>query len=56
MRLLGLDVGSKTVGVGLDKLLEPGSYEATAYFKAYREADHSYIGQVGADLTLSVLS
>ena len=40
----------------LDKLLEPGSYDATAYFKAYREADHSYIGQVGADLTLSILS
>ena len=51
-----LPAGSYIESTRLDKLLEPGSYEATAYFKAYREADHSYIGQVGADLTLSVLS
>ena len=51
-----LPAGSYIENTRLDKLLEPGSYDATAYFKAYREADHSYIGQVGADLTLSVLS
>ena len=51
-----LPAGSYIENTRLDKLLEPGSYEATAYFKAYRESDHSYIGQVGADLTLSVLS
>lgn len=51
-----LPAGSYIENARLDKLLEPGSYEATAYFKAYRETDHSYIGQAGADLTLSVLS
>ncbi|MCI8479913.1 MAG: hypothetical protein HFG08_03405 [Oscillibacter sp.] len=51
-----LPAGSYIENTKLDKLLEPGSYDATAYFKAYREADHSYIGQVGADLTLSILS
>ncbi len=51
-----LPAGSYIENVRLDKLLEPGSYEATAYFKAYRESDHSYIGQAGADITLSVLS
>ena len=51
-----LPAGSYIETTRLDKLLEPGSYAATAYFKAYRESDHSYVGQVGADLTLSVLS
>jgi len=51
-----LPAGSYIENARLDKLLEPGSYEATAYFKAYRESDHSYIGQAGADITLSVLS
>ena len=32
----------------LDKVLEPGEYQATAYFKAYREDDRSFIGQAGA--------
>lgn len=51
-----LPAGSYIENARLDKLLEPGSYEAIAYFKAYRETDHSYIGQAGAGLTLSVLS
>ena len=51
-----LPAGSYIENTKLDKLLEPGSYDATAYFKAHGEADHSYIGQVGADLTLSILS
>ena len=51
-----LPAGSYIENARLDKVLEPGSYPATAYFKAYRETDHSYIGQVGADITISVLT
>lgn len=51
-----LPAGSYIENVRLDKLLEPGNYPATAYFKAYREDDHSYIGQVGAALTIHVLT
>ena len=40
----------------LDKVLEPGEYQATAYFKAYREDDHSFIGQAGAAIKITVLS
>ena len=49
-------MGSYIENVRLDKVLGPGTYPATAYFKAYREDDHSFIGQVGAVVTLSVLS
>lgn len=51
-----LPVGSYIENAALDKVLEPGEYAATAYFKAYREADSSYIGQVGAAITITVLS
>lgn len=51
-----LPAGSYIENARLDKLLEPGEYPATAYFKAYREDDHSYIGQVGAALTIHVLT
>lgn len=51
-----LPAGSYIENDRLDKLLEPGDYPATAYFKAYREDDHSYIGQVGAALTIHVLT
>ena len=51
-----IPVGSYIENVRLDKVLGPGTYPATAYFKAYREDDHSFIGQVGAVVTLSVLS
>ena len=40
----------------LDKVLEPGEYPATAYFKAYREEDHAFIGQAGAAIKITVLS
>lgn len=40
----------------LDKVLEPGEYQATAYFKAYREDDRSFIGQAGAAIKITVLS
>ena len=51
-----LPAGSYIENARLDKLLEPGEYPATAYFKAYREDDHTYIGQVGAALTLHILT
>lgn len=51
-----IPVGSYIESAGLDKVLEPGQYAATAYFKAYREDDHSYIGQAGAALNITVLS
>ena len=40
----------------LDKVLEPGEYQATAYFKAYREDDRSFIWQAGAAIKITVLS
>ena len=51
-----LPVGSYIENVRLDKVLEPGEYAATAYFKGYRESDHAYIGQAGAAITITVLS
>lgn len=51
-----LPVGSYIENVSLDKVLEPGEYAATAYFKAYREEDGSYIGQAGAAILITVLS
>lgn len=51
-----IPVGSYIETAGLDKVLEPGQYAATAYFKAYREDDYSYIGQAGAAINITVLS
>ncbi|MBD5160680.1 MAG: hypothetical protein HDT14_01375 [Oscillibacter sp.] len=51
-----IPVGSYIETAGLDKVLEPGQYAATAYFKAYREDDYSYIGQAGAAISITVLS
>lgn len=48
--------GSYIENVRLDKVLEPGSYPATVYFKAYRESDQSYIGQSGAAINITILS
>lgn len=38
----------------LDKVLEKGTYDATAYFSAYEEETAKYIGQTGAGITLLV--
>lgn len=38
----------------LDKVLEKGSYPATAYFLAYEQDSAEYIGQTGAQLTITV--
>lgn len=51
-----IPVGAYIENARLDKVLEPGQYAATAYFMAYREDDHSYIGQAGAAISITVLS
>ena len=51
-----LPAGSYIEIARLDKLLEPGEYPATAYFKAYRESDQTYIGQAGAAINITVLT
>lgn len=55
-RSKAIPVGAYIENARLDKVLEPGQYAATAYFKAYREEDHSYIGQAGAAISITVLS
>lgn len=40
--------------VKLDKPLSQGVYDCTAYFKAYSLDDDKFIGQVGANVTLTV--
>lgn len=51
-----IPTGAYIENARLDKVLEPGEYQATAYFKAYRETDHSYIGQAGASIMITVLT
>ena len=46
--------GSYIEKVKLDKVLEKGTYPATAYFSAYDENTTEYIGQTGAQITISV--
>ena len=49
-----LKPGSYIDSVKLDKVLEKGTYNATAYFLAYDETSGEYIGQTGAQITLTV--
>lgn len=51
-----IPTGAYIENARLDKVLEPGEYPATVYFKAYREEDHSFIGQAGAAIKITVLS
>lgn len=46
--------GSYIENVKLDKVLEKGTYPATAYFSAFDENTTEYIGQTGAQITLTV--
>lgn len=46
--------GSYIEKVKLDKVLEKGTYPSTAYFSAYDENTTEYIGQTGAQITISV--
>lgn len=46
--------GSYIESAKLDKVLEKGDYPATAYFYAYDLDTAEYIGQTGAEITLSI--
>lgn len=46
--------GTYIENVKLDKVLEKGNYNATAYFSAYDEETTEYIGQTGAQITITV--
>ena len=49
-----LKPGTYIESVKLDKVLEKGTYDATAYFSAYDEANGEYIGETGAQITITV--
>ena len=49
-----LKPGTYIESVKLDKVLEKGTYNATAYFSAYDEETGEYIGQTGAQITITV--
>ena len=49
-----LKPGTYIESVKLDKVLEKGTYDATAYFSAYDEETGEYIGRVGAQITITV--
>lgn len=46
--------GSYIENAKLDKILEKGTYEATAYFSAYTEDTGEYIGETGAGILLVI--
>lgn len=49
-----LKPGTYIDSVELDKVLEKGTYDATAYFSAYDETNGEYIGETGAQITITV--
>ncbi len=49
-----LKPGTYIESVKLDKVLEKGTYNATAYFSAYDEDTGEFIGQTGAQITITV--
>ncbi len=49
-----LKPGTYIESAKLDKVLAKGAYDATAYFSAYREDTGEYIGQTGAQITITV--
>lgn len=48
--------GSYIESAKLDKVLTKGTYTATIYFKAYNLETNNYIGQTGAEITITVQS
>jgi len=46
--------GTYLESVKLDKVLEKGSYNVTAYFSAYDEETGEFIGQTGAQIVITV--
>lgn len=49
-----LKPGTYIESAKLDKVLEKGTYDATAYFSAYQEDTGEYIGQTGAQIAITV--
>ncbi len=49
-----LKPGTYIENVKLDKVLEKGTYDATAYFSAYEEDTGNYIGRTGAQIAITV--
>ncbi len=49
-----LKPGTYIENVKLDKVLEKGTYDATAFFSAYEEETGEYIGQTGAQIAITV--
>lgn len=49
-----LKPGTYIESVRLDKVLEKGNYQATAYFNAYDETTEEYIGQTGAGISITI--
>ena len=49
-----LKPGTYIEAAKLNKVLEKGTYDATAYFSAYEEETGEYIGQTGAQIEITV--
>ena len=49
-----LKPGTYIESAKLDKVLEKGTYDATAYFSAYEEDTGEYIGRTGAQIAITV--
>lgn len=49
-----LKPGTYIESAKLDKVLEKGTYDATAYFSAYEEDTGKYIGKTGAQIAITV--
>ena len=49
-----LKPGTYIENAKLQKVLEKGTYEAIAYFSAYDEETHEYIGRTGAQISITV--
>lgn len=49
-----LKPGTYIESAKLDKVLEKGTYDATAYFSAYEEDTGEYIGKTGAQIAITV--
>lgn len=52
----GIPVGSKIEMASLDRALEKGDYDCTAYFNAVNSETGELIGKAGAAITISVLN
>lgn len=51
-----IPVGSRIDNAKLDKVLDAGEYECTAYFNAIDEASGTVIGKAGAEIKITILN